>query len=492
MTFSTRALASHTLAALTLAVAGCSDDPVATLNTIRILDMAGGTDTVLAPAARPMVVEIRDPLGNPAVGMEVRFVAVPPGNDSTAAARGMYVCPTSRPRCATFADHQNFDVIVGTTDTTDNQGRAEAKVQFGVIAGPAIIEVRVPELDVVREVSFTTLPGSLAGVTAAVPDTAVYVGSSYDLGARATDRFGNTRAEAVTVTSLTPAVAVITEGRLTAQMLGRGRVRMQAGATVDTAYVSVPPRGRLVAYGGGGPVPALVLVNTDGTNRRVLLETFGNNGSADATWSPDGRRIVFTELLPEGSARLQLIDTLGNRLPFLAEFSRSTHAAASADSIFFFGASITTGQTGIYRASPDGSGATFLSHGTQPAPSPDGSRVAYRIDEAFFVRDLTTGDSTRILELPVLHPAWSPTDDLIGFVWDDGDLEVYVVRPDGTDLRPIATGFHQDVTWSPDGQWIAASFWAGGVELIRLSDGERLPIPSMRDLGEPAWQPALP
>lgn len=484
----------HTPRALALlAIAGtaaCGDDPVGPLTRIQILGTTGGSDTVLAMAAQPMVVQVSDNLGRPRPGVEVRIQAVPPPTDPMTPALGMYVCRTSRRPCATYVNEQNFSIVAGMLDTTDSEGLVSANVQFGVVAGPTFVEVTIPELDVVRQVPFTTLPGALARVVAAADDTSIYVGSSYDLQARATDRFGNPRTEPVTAMSLTPAVASVVSGRLTAQSLGRGRILLQSGAVTDTAFVSVPPRGRLVTFGWTADrvsLRLLTLINTDGTGRRVVLNTPGYSANTYPVWTPDGR-ILFAEETTD-RPRLQLTDTLGNRITFLQDFEQSIQAATSSDSVYFYGTQRFTGVTGIYRASFDGSGATFLFPGSQPAPAPDGSRVAYSTGDSMMVRDMATGATTRLVPGPPLAPRWSPSSDLIAFVLSNGDLEAHVVRSDASGLRVIAPGFRGAVSWSPDGEWLATSMWEGGIELIRLADGERLPISGTDDLFQASWRP---
>lgn len=60
------------------------------------------------------------------------------------------------------------------------------------------------------------------------------------------------------------------------------------------------------------------------------------------------------------------------------------------------------------------------------------------------------------------HPggeiAWSPTDDVIAFGTQDGQLSL--VASDGTGLRTVdlpQAGFAYGPTWSPDGKWIVVT-----------------------------------
>ncbi len=482
---------------LGLGGAGCGDGPSGPGGTsLRVVQGGGGTDTILALSPTPLVVEVRGVLGRPLGGVRVRFLVEPTSLADSGPRRGLYVCPLTQTVCASFSDCC-CDVTFGVEDTTDNAGRMRVRVQFGVVAGPARIRISLPDLGGGSVVDFATRAGALAQVTAAVPDTAIYVATAYEIGATAADRFGNARTESVTLTSLTPGIISVAAGRVTALGLGRGRILMQSGPLTDTAFVSVPPDGRLVTFGWApdfSSLTELTLVNTDGSGRRLLRSTHANNGSAWPVWTPNGGAIVYQEAGTTGRGQLELIDTLGNHRALLtspADFPLSVHPAfdATEAALYFFGLQESTGLSGVYRANADGTGSQFLFAATQPAPSPDGSHVAYASNDSLFVRDMITGAVSPLAASPQL-PRWSPVGDLIAFVSNDGALVVRMVRSDGTGLRTLVQGFHdQEVSWSPDGQWLAVARYSGGIELIRIADGERLPIKGTETLFQPAWRP---
>jgi hypothetical protein len=344
---------------------------------------------------------------------------------------------------------------------------------------------------------YTTLPGSLARVVARVGDTAIYVGHSYAIGASAADQFGNPRSEAVTLRSVAPSVATVDQGRLTAVAVGRGRILMQAGSVVDTAFASIPPPGRLIALDTG-----LTLLNTDGTGRRLLLLTQGDNTQALPVWSSDGAGIVFQERTVDFVEALKFVDTLGNKRSVFAPaddvtLSIQPSVAAGNGMVYFLG-QVQSGASGIYRASVDGKSIAYVVLGVQPAPSPDESRLAYVSGTSLLVRDLSTGMQSEIAQNPVF-PRWSPTGNLIAFL-GYSDEQVHVIHPDGTQSRVVGSSNNHDnvVNWSPDGEWLAVSHYSlgftsdprdAGIDLIRVSDGERLQIPWTRDLTQPALRP---
>ncbi len=110
---------------------------------------------------------------------------------------------------------------------------------------------------------------------------------------------------------------------------------------------------------------------------------------------------------------------------------------------------------------------------TLPAWSPDGSRLVFvTIGEDGSSGDirLMNADGNGLTTLaggPSNEdmPAWSPDGQRIAFLSDrTGKNEIYIVRPDGTDLQQLTDttavpmGF---LDWSPDGTRIAALFYEG-------------------------------
>lgn len=102
----------------------------------------------------------------------------------------------------------------------------------------------------------------------------------------------------------------------------------------------------------------------------------------------------------------------------------------------------------------------------EPALSPDGTRIAFTSsrdgDAELYVMPLAGGAATRVT---TFHrddwaPQWSPDGAWLAFLSDrEGEARVFLVRPDGTDLRPLRTGDvageEQGHVWSPDSTRVA-------------------------------------
>ena len=156
----------------------------------------------------------------------------------------------------------------------------------------------------------------------------------------------------------------------------------------------------------------------------------------------------------------------------------------------------------------DSDGAQHLSRITndpsddiRPAWSPDGSQIAFASDREgagqaiYLVRADGSGPRTRLTELrSSTDPAWSPDGTQIAFsaIDDTGVRQIYAMNADGTGRRELT----DDVTssrspaWSPDGAMIA--FSRDGTIWTMNSDGTDQRLFAGRPaifLGSPAWPP---
>ncbi|MBY6203339.1 CehA/McbA family metallohydrolase [Halomonas denitrificans] len=109
----------------------------------------------------------------------------------------------------------------------------------------------------------------------------------------------------------------------------------------------------------------------------------------------------------------------------------------------------------------------ILAHGpSDPAPAPDGRRLAFAAQGWLWILDLDSGVATRLTDGPHLdaRPRWSPDGRRLAFVRDSGDATWIVVREmaSGTETRiGSPDAIHLDPEFSTDG---ATLFYTAAVD----------------------------
>jgi TolB protein len=266
---------------------------------------------------------------------------------------------------------------------------------------------------------------------------------------------------------------------------GRERRLTRSRAGESSGSPAWSPDGRKILFIGvrDGNVDVFV-VNADGTGQRRLTDSPGDD--VGASWSPDGRRIVFltarhgdpeTPLTAafDTSLEVHVMDADGSGQLRLTDSAATVLTASwSPDGrrIVFVsaGPGCWTSCHRLFVINADGGGQRRLTSGNDHAPSwaPDGRRIA-------FVRGwpeshvyVVNADGSGLRRIPRARsipeaPVWSPDGRMIAFAGRSGvrpegcpscyppDMEIYVVNADGTGLRNLTRSPGDDVApvWVP-------------------------------------------
>jgi TolB protein len=218
-------------------------------------------------------------------------------------------------------------------------------------------------------------------------------------------------------------------------------------------------------------------MNPDGTHLRKL--TGGALYDAQSDWSPDGQWIAFRRG-PNASRRLGVwkMDLYGGNQTLLTQgdpavpTQNATQPAWTPDGhgLLFRATLPPFPDSDIWWMDTNGNGRHLVAHvaGDQlyPSYSPDMTKIAFTTpltptDRAIYTMDPDGSELTKVFDVPGAYdsaPAWSPDGGQIAFESNhDGDMEIYVMTADGTNVRRLTdnTTHDEGPAWSPDGTRIA-------------------------------------
>lgn len=281
------------------------------------------------------------------------------------------------------------------------------------------------------------------------------------------------------------------------------------------------PSPGLVVSVQGGEAPGLVVMAPDGSGARRLTDgTF----DAGAAWSPDGGRIVFTRMV-ETPAQLDdpcglpfhgaamVLDPVSGDVRLIADIPvviGSLRWSPDGSKIAFWtgwGDPAACdrdgfGETRVWIAAADGSGARELGLGAMPEWSPDGEALAIVKDGSVYtvspdgapIRTVYTADGGKS---GAAAAVWSRDGAMIGFATSEGAVSRLWTAPSADGAPTLAApgaAWEIPVAYTPGGDLLLASTLPGppdDPEIVKLSpDGTRTRLASHagRDL-EPALSP---
>jgi TolB protein len=226
----------------------------------------------------------------------------------------------------------------------------------------------------------------------------------------------------------------------------------------------------------------------------------------DPSWSPDGKRILFSEVRCDGcTPEIHVVRVgphHGNKwLRRPIGYGLFPRWAPNGKFVAY-----VAPRGGIYVMSPDGSHRRLLAKGgfSQDGPSwsPDSRQLVFgqqqtatrwrlyavHVDGSH-LRPLTSGD------VPAVDPAWSPDGRKIAFAQQRGRWHIYTLSLRGGERKRVSGRRTSDSfpTWSPDGRRLAVvrQLRSSTAIFTMRSDGREVRRVSPRSLVslQPAWSP---
>jgi hypothetical protein len=462
------------LVALTLSCS--SENPVEPdLPVLRIVSGAFNSDTVEAILTPLLIFEVGTADG-PLAGQAVQFEAIGAPVDAAT--------PTLKVSKIGENDFQSSASV-----TTDAQGRAGVRVRLGGLATDAFVRVTCLSCNQVETVRFGVRAGNAVRLVATARDTSVIIGDNYRVRGPTFDRFGNPRVDRLTFESASPLATVDTSGIVqVGPDTGIGAITVRAGPLTDSARFSVatgPTIAAVINSGSaiGDSLTWIVTTTLNGLRQRKLTVSGGEE--AYPVPSPTADLVAYQRA--DDGMQVYLVDGSGQRRRLVSAGqlieTRLPRFARDGRTIYFTGRTSVT--YGIWSVGVDGTGLTLITPTASgfraPAPSPDGTRVAYSRDESMVVRSIGSGQ-----ELPVgpagQFPVFSPDGDHVAWLTSKGD--VIVAKADGSSLKHFlpsinqGAGTNSGLSWLPTGDRLIARGW-DGVLMVNAASGAQTLMPKL-------------
>ena len=252
---------------------------------------------------------------------------------------------------------------------------------------------------------------------------------------------------------------------------GTGLTQLSTGG-LDARLSTWSPDGKRLAFTEDDHV---VVMDTDGPQSRIVTD--GLKKDHMINWLPDGRLQVLetdkVHLINPDSGRDDIGATRqiwapdGTRIAYIMNTSGTTNPLVKLD------------LPSIWIADADGQNARFIAQGYEPQWSPDGKRLSFLSDvhinpygrflyaSEVRIRDVA-GSSDLLVSLPgdrmMMALAWSPDSSMLAVTaWQSGEPPmVWVLNADTgavrTQWRGVATWW-LDRNWSPDSRHLAVWTW---------------------------------
>jgi Tol biopolymer transport system component len=262
------------------------------------------------------------------------------------------------------------------------------------------------------------------------------------------------------------------------------------------------PRSRVIANGriafvffrDEGPTSDICTMNSDGSDRRPLTSSQGDERNVGPAWSPDGTRIAFVRThgkhgSSQFTSQILVMNADGSDQKSLTEAGEwdSSFAWSPDSTQIAFDTIVVEDASRHYQIlvmNADGTNLRQLTHSaegdTSPRWSPDGTKIAFLRRGALAVMN-ADGSDQKTIGKPYTPFVWSPDNSRLAFASLD-DLGIVLVNVDGSNMTRITIapsdgwfefGFDAYPSWSPDGSKIIFSRFVGcNIELVGCRESQ--------------------
>lgn len=195
--------------------------------------------------------------------------------------------------------------------------------------------------------------------------------------------------------------------------------------------------------------------------------------------------VVFLAVMVTGSLLLYR-EWRDNQIAFVGDYHGERHGLYRLNLFYGGPIMIASGPIAEPRWSPDGTEIAYSSSTDKNGEPP--YRIAVMNDSGKNIRQLTEG------EVRDYSPTWSPDGRRIAFIaardYEGGSpLAIFVINRDGGQPKQITPySYFSDLSWSPDGSWIAYSSF-NGIYLVSLDGARNKQLTDQWTDSFPAWSP---
>lgn len=254
----------------------------------------------------------------------------------------------------------------------------------------------------------------------------------------------------------------------------------------------------------GAGFTRILVMDLDGTNQMRVGNSLFPYGEDCPTWSPDGRKIVFSGKPGHPPANICIMDGGGSNQTCLTNNPDATWdwcPAWSPDGTKIAFSRLVNANGGgfppddqwqIYVMDSDGSNQIRLTQGAEssinPTWSADGTRIAFTrfgsvtrfVYSEIYVMDADGSNQMQLTNSAGIRgamneaPDWSPGGTKIAFsrYGTNSNIQIYVMNSDGSNVAKITSNGGEGPFWSPDGTKIAFTNYRSGHAAVHVIDAD--------------------